>query len=118
MMRFILGAIAGFAAGAAAVALTAGKSGDELRVEFERIRTDIQQRDFDALGSHLEGRFKDLQASLEQRLSQTGASVSEVAEDTSKTFESGTDTAADAAQSVADDLDSAVRDATEGSARA
>ena len=46
--------------------------GRELREELERFRAEVQKRDMDAVGSHLEERFKDLQAGLEQRLSQAG----------------------------------------------
>jgi gas vesicle protein len=102
-MRFILGVITGFAAGTAAAMLTSGKTGDELRLEFDRIRSDIQQRDFEALGSHLEERFKDLQASLETRLSQAGASAQEAVDDLSETLESAADDAADTVDDLAEE---------------
>ena len=66
-MRFILGAVAGFAAGMAASTLSSGKLGRDLRDELEGIRADVEKRDFEAVGGRLEERFKDLQASLEQR---------------------------------------------------
>jgi gas vesicle protein len=100
-VRFILGAITGFAAGTAVAMLSSGKMGDDLRLEFERIRSDIQQRDFEALGSHLESRFKDLQASLDARLSQTGASVGDVAEETTEDVKSAAEDATAAVEDLA-----------------
>ena len=70
-MRFVLGLMTGVAVGVAAATVTAGQQGQVLRGEFDRIRTDIQQRDFEALGAHLEERFKELQANLEDRFAQT-----------------------------------------------
>ena len=102
MIRFMIGIAAGFAAGMAAATLTAGKTGDELRAEFERFRSEVQKGDMDALGSHLEERFKELQAGLEQRISaladagrDAGAEVSQAAEsvmgEAEQTFEEATD---------------------------
>lgn len=82
-MRFLIGVIAGFAAGMAAATLTGGKSSDELRAEFERFRNEIQKRDVDALGSHLEERFKELQAGLDERLSAISEAAASMARDTS-----------------------------------
>ncbi len=101
-MRFIIGAVAGFAVGMAASTMSSGKLGRELRDELEGIRADLEKRDFDAVGTRLEARFKDLQSSLEQRLAQAGDAATDVAEDASEIMES-----------VADDAASAVQDAAE-----
>jgi gas vesicle protein len=101
MFRFLFGAVAGFAAGMAAATLTAGKSGDELRAEFERFRMEVQKGDMDALGSHLEERFKDLQAGLEQRLS----AIADATKDAQAK-------ASDAADSVAEGVSEAVEEGT------
>lgn len=69
-MRFILGAVAGFAAGVAASTLSSGKLGRELRDELDGIRADLEKRDYEAVGNRLEARFKDLQSNLEQRLAE------------------------------------------------
>lgn len=79
-MRFVLGLITGVVVGAAAATISASQQGQDLRVEFERIRADFQQRDFDALGSHLEERFKELQTNLEDRFAQTEEAADEAEE--------------------------------------
>lgn len=79
MFRFILGLATGVAIGVAAATVSQGQSGQDLRSEFERIRSDIQQRDFDALGAHLEERFKDLQATLETRFAEVQEAAADVA---------------------------------------
>jgi len=79
-MRFILGMITGVVVGAATATYAASQQGQDLRGEFDRIRADIQQRDFDALGAHLEDRFKELQTNLEERFAQTEEGVEEAVE--------------------------------------
>jgi gas vesicle protein len=103
MMRFILGAVAGFAAGMAASTLSSGKLGRDLRDELEGIRADLEKRDFEAVGGRLEARFKDLQASLEQRLAQAGDAVADAAEDASEPLESAADDAAAAVQDLTEE---------------
>ena len=83
MLRFIIGLVTGAAIGVAAAQASQGQSGQDLRAEFERIRNDLQQRDFDALGAHLEERFKELQSSLEARF----AEVEELAEEAEEAAE-------------------------------
>jgi gas vesicle protein len=112
-MRFIIGAVAGFAAGVAAATLTAGKSAEDLRAEIERFRLEVQKGDMDALGSHIEERFKDLQAGLEQRISQLGSSAQEVADDATGKAKKAADEAADKADDIADQVGDAVEDAAE-----
>ena len=67
-MGFIIGLLSGLLVGAAGAVLYTVQTGRDLRQEFDQVRSEIQQRDFDALGKHLEDRFKELQASLEDRL--------------------------------------------------
>jgi gas vesicle protein len=81
VLRFLIGVITGFAVGLAVATLTGGKSSDELRAEFERFRGEIQKRDMDALGSHLEERFKELQGGLDERLSAIGEAANSMARD-------------------------------------
>ena len=66
-MRFILGLFAGTLVGAATAVLYSNQTGVDLGKEFERVRADVQTRDFDALSGHLDMRFKELQSSLEER---------------------------------------------------
>ncbi len=89
MFRFIIGLVTGVAIGAAAASVSQGKSGQEIRAEFDRIRADLQQGDFDALGAHLEERFKELQANLEARF----AEVEEMAEEAAEAAEDAADEA-------------------------
>jgi gas vesicle protein len=98
-MRFIIGAVAGFAAGIAASTLSSGKLGRELRDELDGIRADLEKRDFEAVGNRLEARFKDLQASFDQRLAEAGDAATGAAEDASETLASA---AADASTAVED----------------
>jgi gas vesicle protein len=98
VMRFLIGVIAGFAAGMAAATLTGGKSSDELRAEFDRFRDEIQKRDMDALGSHLEERLKELQSGLDERLSAISEVVGSSARDASAKAQEKADTASSRAE--------------------
>ena len=66
-MSFIIGLLSGLLVGAAGAVMYSVQTGRDLRQEFEQARREIDQRDFDALGRHLEERFKELQSSLEER---------------------------------------------------
>jgi gas vesicle protein len=107
-MRFLIGVITGFAAGMAAATLTGGKSSDEIRAEFDRFRDEIQKRDMDALGGHLEERFKELQSGLDERLTAISEAAGSVARDASAKAQEK----ADAASSKAADAAEAAKDAT------
>jgi gas vesicle protein len=114
-MRFLIGVIAGFAAGMAAATLTGGKSSDEIRAEFDRFRDEIQKRDMDALGNHLEERFKELQGGLDERLSAISEAVGSAARDASAKAQDKADAAsskAGAASSKAAAAADAVEEAT------
>ena len=79
-MSFIVGLLSGLLVGAAGAVLYTVQTGRDLRQEFEQVRSEIQQRDFDALGKHLEERFKELQTGLEERLAQARESATQAAE--------------------------------------
>jgi gas vesicle protein len=81
MIRFVLGLVSGVAIGAAAANLSQSQSGQDIRAEFDRIRNDLQERNFDAVGAHLEERFKELQANLEERFAEVQKAADE-ADDT------------------------------------
>ncbi|MEX1296237.1 MAG: type II secretion system F family protein [Candidatus Limnocylindrales bacterium] len=102
MFRFVLGLVSGIAIGAAAANLSQSQSGADLRAEFDRIRADIQQGNFDELGAHLEERFKELQSNLEQRFAEVQEAAAEVSEEAEK-----------AAEDVADDVEAAAKEARE-----
>jgi gas vesicle protein len=80
-MGFVTGLVIGLVAGAGGAVYYSLQTGRDLREEFGQIRSELQQRDFEALGSHLEDRFKELQASLEERLSQAGKTAGSAAKD-------------------------------------
>jgi gas vesicle protein len=102
-MRFILGMITGVVVGAATATYAASQQGQDLRGEFDRIRADFQQRDFDALGGHLEERFKELQTNLEERFAQTEEGVEEAVEAAEQAEE-----AAEEAEEAAEEAEEAV----------
>ena len=87
-MGFFTGLLVGLVTGAAAAVLYSVQTGRDLRQEFELMRSEVQQRDFDALGKHLEDRFKELQAGLEERLSQARDAASKAADDAAGAAES------------------------------
>jgi len=103
MFRFIIGLVTGVAIGVAAANMSQGQSGQDIRAELERIRKDLQQGDFDALGTHLEQRFKELQASLETRF----AEVEDRTSDIRAEAEDAVDEAADAVDEAADEVEKA-----------
>lgn len=102
MFRFVLGLVSGVAIGVAAASMSQGQSGQDLRAEFDRVRADLQDGNFDALGAHLEERFKELQANLEQRFAEVQEAAADVA-----------DEAAEAAEEAAEDAEEAVEAAEE-----
>ena len=69
-MGFVMGLLTGLVFGAVGAVLYSVQTGRDLRDEFEQVRSDVQRRDFDALGGRLEERFKELQGSLEERIGQ------------------------------------------------
>jgi len=82
-MKFLFGFLSGAMVGAAGAVLYSAKTGRDLREEYEQIRSDIQSRDMDALGSRLESRFRELQSMVEARIAQareTGESEAAAAE--------------------------------------
>lgn len=102
MFRFILGLISGIAIGAAAANLSQGQSGHDLRAELDRIRSDLQQGNFDELGAHLEERFKELQSYLEARFAEFQESTAEMGDETIEAED-----VADAAEEATEEADEA-----------
>ena len=84
-MGFFTGLLVGLVTGAAAAVLYSVQTGRDLRQEFELMRSEIQQRDFEALGRHLEERFRELQAGLEERISQAREAASETSSQAAET---------------------------------
>ena len=103
MLRFIIGLVTGVAIGVAAAQASQGQSGQDLRAEFERIRGDLQQGDFDALGAHLEERFKELQANLETRFAEAEELAEEAADEALAEVEEELEDAAAEAEEAAEE---------------
>jgi gas vesicle protein len=111
-MRFIVGLVGGFVAGAAGAVWYSQQTGRDLREEFQQVRSELKARDFEGLGNHLEERFKELQASVEKLVAEAGdqAGKAKEAAEGAKTkakdaVEDAADKAADAADEVADRAD-------------
>ena len=100
MFRFVIGLISGIAIGAAAASLSQGQSGQDLRAEFDRIRNDLQDGNFDALGAHLEERFKELQANLEARFAEVQEAAAELADEAEELADEAEEAAEEAAEEV------------------
>jgi gas vesicle protein len=97
-MRFIFGLITGIAIGAGAATAATSQSGQDIRGEFDRIRADLEKRDFDAVGAHLEERFKELQHNLEERFAQAGESPADAAADAADVTEEFSESVEDAVE--------------------
>jgi gas vesicle protein len=109
MFRFVLGLVSGIAIGAAAANLSQGQSGQDLRAEFDRIRNDLQDGNFDALGAHLEERFKELQANLEARFAEVEEAAAEMADESLETEEVA-EAAAEAAEEAVEEAEEAMEE--------
>jgi gas vesicle protein len=102
-MGFVMGLLTGLVAGAVGAVLYSVQTGRDLREEFDQMRSDVQRRDFDALGNRLEARFKELQGSLEERMAQARDSSKKAADDVAKDVASAADSAAEAADKTGAD---------------
>jgi gas vesicle protein len=69
-MKFILGLLTGLVLGAVGTVAYSLQSGRDLREAFDEVRSDLDQRDFEALGTRLEARVSELQTRLEERIAQ------------------------------------------------
>jgi gas vesicle protein len=98
-----MGLLTGLVAGAVGAVLYSVQTGRDLRDEFEQVRSDIQRRDFEALGNRLEDRFKELQTSFDQRMAEAREASSQTTERAAKGVESAADAAADATGSSSRD---------------
>ena len=101
-MKFIVGLLAGLVLGAVGAVAYSVQSGRDLREAFEDVRSDLNNRDLEALGARLEARFTEMQAQLEHR-------IGEVRERATTAVER----AGESAQTVAEDAQAAVQDTGE-----
>ena len=95
-MKFILGLLTGLVLGAVGTVAYSLQSGRDLREAFDEVRSDLDQRDFEALGTRLEARVAELQTRLEERIAQVrdraGTTADEVAEGAADAGAAMTDT--------------------------
>ena len=96
-MRFIVGLLGGMVAGAAGAVWYSQQTGRDLREEFQQVRSEIKARDFDALGAHLEERFKELQASVEKLVAEAGDQAGKAGKDAAEKTKSAAKDATDEA---------------------
>jgi gas vesicle protein len=101
-MGFFMGLLVGLVTGAAGAVLYTVQTGRDLRQEFELMRSEVQQRDFEALGKHLEDRFRELQAGLEERIGQARDAASKAADDAVDAARSTVESADETATSTMD----------------
>ena len=105
-MKFILGLLTGLVLGAVGTVAYSLQSGRDLREAFDEVRSDLDQRDFEALGTRLEARVSELQTRLEERIAQVRDRAGTTAVEVEVV-------AADAGAAAADATDAAVADAAD-----
>jgi gas vesicle protein len=106
-MKFILGLITGAALGAAGAVIYAGRSGQDLRETYETVKSDIDKRDFDALGSRLEARLAEIQSQIEMRFSEVREKATAAIDDAREAADTATEQASGAVEAAADAVESA-----------
>src|SRR3990172_5567355 len=90
-MGFILGLLGGLVAGAAGAVFYSQQTGRDLREEFQQIRSEIKARDFEALSTHLEDRFKELQSSIEKLVAEASQQAAKTTGDMAESVEPAAD---------------------------
>ena len=108
-MKFIVGFLTGVVVGALGAVAYSVQTGRDLREEFEGVRSDLSKGDLDALGARLESRVTEMQAILDERISQVREKATAAVEDA----RSGAADAADAAADAANDAGEAVAEGVE-----
>jgi gas vesicle protein len=96
-MKFIVGLLTGLVLGAAGAVIYSVQSGRDLREAYEQVRSDLDNRDFEALGSRIEAGFAQMQAQIEEKIGQARDTAASTA-----------DQVTDAAQRTAEDAADAV----------
>lgn len=99
-MKFVTGLLTGIALGAAGAVYYSIKSGKDLRTAFDEVRSELDARDYDALGARIERGFADIQAEIEERMNQVRAGASAALDDAG-------DTAGDVTDEIRSQLDDA-----------
>ena len=106
-MKFILGLLTGLVLGAVGAVLYSVQSGRDLRDTYEQVRTELDSRDIEAIGSRLEARFAQMQAQIEEKIGQAREKASATVDEASEAAAEAADEAAEAAKETAEKVDSA-----------
>jgi gas vesicle protein len=117
-MKFVVGFLAGLVLGAVGAVAYSVQSGRDLREAFEEVRSDISNRDLEALGTRLEARFADMQVLLESRISQVRERASASVDGADEAAHAAVEDAAQAAQAAVADAAEAAQSAAEEQAGA
>ncbi len=99
-MKFVVGFLAGLVIGAVAAVAYSVQSGRDLREAFDEVRSDLNNRDLEALGSRLEARFAEMQAQLESRIGQVRERATTAVDGAAETTQAAVADAADAAETA------------------
>lgn len=111
-MKFILGLLTGLVLGAVGAVVYSVQSGRDLREAFEQVRTELDNRDIDALGTRLEARFTQLQAQLDEKIGQGREKAATAVDEAAEATHAVVDQAAGAAKRGADRAADASEDGT------
>lgn len=103
-MRFAFGFLAGVIVGAAGAVLYSVQTGRDLREEYEQVRSEIQNRDMEALGARLESRFRELQSVVEDRIAQAREAAEDEADDAGETAAETLEAAEEAVSEAAEEI--------------
>jgi gas vesicle protein len=114
-MKFVLGLLTGLVLGAVGAVLYSVRTGRDLREAVDQVRSDLDNRDLDALGARLEARFTQMQAQLERSIGQAREKATAAVGQASDAAHSAAEQASGGATEGAD---RAVDAATDGASKA
>ena len=103
IMKFVVGFLAGLVLGAVGAVAYSVQSGRDLRKAFDEVRSDLNKRDLEALGSRLEARFAEMQAQLESRIGQVRERATTSVDDAAETAQAAVADAAETAQAAVEE---------------
>ena len=103
IMKFVVGFLAGLVLGAVGAVAYSVQSGRDLREAFDEVRSDLDDRDLEALGSRLEARFSEMQAQLESRIGQVRERATTTVDDAAETAKAAVADAAETAQAAVEE---------------
>jgi len=117
-MKFVTGLLTGVALGAAGAVYYSVKSGRDLRSMYEEIRAEVDAGNYEALGQRVERGFTELQAEIEDRVSQVRSGAQSALDQVKDNAEDVADEASDALDEadpdeLGADAESIVDDATD-----